>query len=112
MLLLRSPLPRYRKFPQRPSLAAAKLKQGSGHALQCIAEYRHRVVDLRALDNQRRREREGVAGVTKHEAVVEAVDHDVVAAATDRIRPRRQLDACDEADGAAIGALRQTTQRM
>src|SRR3981189_2459480 len=63
------------KFPRR-----SRVPQGSRHALQGVAQYHHDVVDMGALDNQRRRHCEGVAGVSKHEAAVEAVDHDVVAA--------------------------------
>src|ERR1700693_175945 len=68
-------------------------KQGSGHALQCIAEDRHDVVDVAAFDDQRRRHGDGVAGHAEHEAAVEAVDHDLVGAAAWCIRPRRKLDA-------------------
>src|SRR6267142_6785488 len=84
----------------RKSARLPKALQGSGHALQRVAEDRHHFIDMGALDNQRRRHCEGVAGVSKHETVVEAVDHDVVAACAGGIRPRPQLDTCDEADGA------------
>ena len=59
--------------------------EASGHAFQCVAEYPCDVVDMAALDDQRRRHREDVAGVTKNEAAVEAVHHDVVAPAACRI---------------------------
>src|ERR1700730_3975180 len=98
----RSPL---RKFPRR-----SRVLQGSRHALQGVAQYHHYFVDMGALDDQRRRQREGVAGVTKHETAVEAVDHEVVAACAGGIRPRRQLDTCDEADGADIDHVRQAAQ--
>ena len=66
----------------RPTVRSA----ASRHPLQRVAEDRHHVVDLRALDDQRRRHREAVAAVAQHQAMIEAVDHDVIAARADGIR--------------------------
>src|SRR5579863_4542054 len=87
----------------RPPLPqATQLRQNSSRPLQRVAEYRHDVVDVAALDDQRWRHRESIAGITQHETAVEAVHHDLVAPAADRIRPRRELDACDQADGTDV----------
>src|SRR3990170_4607847 len=96
-----------RKYPLR-----SRALQTSGHALQRVAQDRRNVVDVAALDDQRRRQREGIAGIAKHEAAVEAVDHDVVAACYGGIRPRRQFHTRDETNGPDVDHVRQTAQRM
>src|SRR2546430_15717067 len=77
MLLPRSSLHRYLRFPHWPDLAAARLaarlKQGSGHKLKYAPNIITIFIDLRAL--KRRLQRDDAAGAPHHEAAFEAVDH-------------------------------------
>src|SRR5882757_5327942 len=105
-----TPLPRINTFTivalaqaavsSRPKLLPYRSQQGSGHALQRIAEYSDHFVDMRALDDERRRKRDAVAADAQHEAAIETVNHDVIGARADGVRPRGQLYAGDKADGA------------
>jgi hypothetical protein len=51
----------------------------SSNTAQRASEDRYDRIDVVALENQRRRERDYVAGGANEEAAVEAVDHDIVA---------------------------------
>ena len=56
-------------------------------------------------DDQRRRERDGVAGDAEHQAdVVEGALHRLEGARADGVGPRGEVDGADEADGADVDA--------
>src|SRR5437763_9197649 len=59
--------------------AMAFSEQGSGHALDRVAQDRNHIVDMAFLDDQRRRHRIGVAAQAEIKTAIDAIDHDVIA---------------------------------
>src|SRR5438034_131899 len=75
----------------------------------------HRVedaLDLRFLDDQRRREGEGIAGIADEDARLEALHQPVVAAAAGGSRLRRQLDRAHQAEVADVDDVALALQRV
>ena len=68
----------------------------SGHALQRAAQRLDHLADLAFLDDQRRRQRDDVAGDADQESLLEAVDEDVIGAGAGGTLARGEFDAGDE----------------
>src|SRR5438874_13360082 len=115
-----TPLPRIRTFTLRQTPAASRspLQEGtpqrreqlSGHPLDGVAEDRDDIVDVALLDDERGRQRKGVAAHAEVQPAIEAVDHDVVATRTDRTVTRRQLDRAHQAAIADVDDVGQALQ--
>jgi hypothetical protein len=66
------------------------------YGLDRRADRANELVDLPLVDDQRRRERNDVAGDAGEDTAVEAVDEDLEASGTGRTRPGLELDPADE----------------
>src|SRR5437899_6401631 len=64
------------------------------------------------LDDQRRRQRKGIAAHAQVKPAIEAVDHDVIAARADAVATRRDFDCAHQADIADVYDVGQAFQRM
>ena len=81
--------------------------------LEDASENIDELVDLLLLDDQRRRERDGVAGGAHEEAAIERLDEARSApAAIGLLWDRIELDGADQPDIADVDDVRQTFQRM
>src|SRR5882672_2629646 len=89
-----------------------RTEQGSGHPLDGVTEDRDHLVDVALLDDQGRRHRKGVAAHAQIKPVIEAIDHDVIAARADSFLARRDLDGAHQADITDVDDVGQTLERM
>jgi flagellar biosynthesis/type III secretory pathway chaperone len=94
-----------------PDITAFLVEESSGRALQRIAEDRDDILEMLLLCDQRRREGDDVAGHADQQALLEAIDEDVIGARARRAVARGQFDAGDEADRADVDDVRQTLQQ-
>ena len=70
------------------------------------------LVDLLLLDDQRRRQRNGVAGGPNQEPALERLDEARMGALAGLARDRIELDGADQPDIADVDDMRQALQRM
>src|SRR6185503_4084782 len=90
--------------------AATRIVRKSGNRAKRGLDRRHDLIDLRFLDDERRRTRERVAGRTNHHAGLEALEESLKRARSRRTLSRLELDAGDDADGPHVDDMRRTTQ--
>src|SRR6478736_9056347 len=79
---------------------------------QDIRDRADRLVDVRFLDDQRRRQGDDVAGRADQDAALEAGAEDVEGAFAGAARNRLELDAADQADVADVDHVRRFAQRV
>src|SRR6185503_20384818 len=87
---------------RRPNRPRAWPPDASRGALDCAAQRVDDLVDVLTLDDQRRRQRDDVAGGAQKHAFVEAVEEDVERALGRLTGDRLQLDAAHQTEVANV----------